>query len=53
LPRVQDSAKTFTAMGAKVTLRSFPGKPHSVSGEEIELARHLIDQAFPKPIPKS
>jgi len=33
-------------MGASVTLRRFPGKPHSVSGEEIELGRKLIEQAF-------
>jgi glyoxalase family protein len=45
-PRVQGTAKILTAMGADVTLRSYPGKPHSVSGEEIELARHLIHQAF-------
>ncbi len=45
-PRVQESAKILSAMGADVTLRSFPGKPHSVSGEEIELARNLIHQAF-------
>jgi glyoxalase family protein len=45
-PRVQESAKILTAMGADVTLRSYPGKPHSVSGEEIELARHLIHHAF-------
>ncbi len=44
--RVQESARIFTAMGAQVNLRSFPGKPHSVSGEEIELARQLIERAF-------
>lgn len=45
-PRVEESAHIFTTMGANVTLRRFPNKPHSVSGEEIELARHLIHQAF-------
>jgi glyoxalase family protein len=45
-PRVEESAKILTAMGAQVTLRRFPNKPHSVSGEEIDLARKLIDQAF-------
>ncbi len=44
--RVQESARIFTAMGAQVELRGFPGKPHSVSGEEIELARQLIERAF-------
>ena len=33
-------------MGAHVTLRRFPDKPHSVSGEEIELGRKVIEQAF-------
>jgi glyoxalase family protein len=45
-PRVEESAKIFTSMGAQVTLRRFSGKPHSVSGEEIELGRKLIEQAF-------
>ena len=45
-PRVEESAKIFTAMGAQVTLRRYPDKPHSVSGEEIELARKLIEKAF-------
>ena len=45
-PRVEESAKIFTDMGAQVTLRRYPDKPHSVSGEEIELGRKLIEQAF-------
>jgi glyoxalase family protein len=49
-PRVEESAKIFTSMGAQVTLRRFPNKPHSVSGEEIELGRKLIEKAF-APLP--
>jgi len=45
-PRVEESAKIFTAMGAQGTLRRYPDKPHSVSGEEIELARKLIEKAL-------
>jgi hypothetical protein len=33
-------------MGAQVTLRRYPDKPHSVSGEEIELGRKLIEKAL-------
>jgi glyoxalase family protein len=44
--RVEESAKIFTSVGAQVTLRRFPNKPHSVSGEEIELGRKLIEKAF-------
>ena len=52
-PRVEESAKIFTSMGAQVTLRRFPNKPHSVSGEEIELGRKLIEKAFaPHPTTK-
>ncbi len=49
-PRVEESASIFTTMGAHVTLRRYPDKPHSVSGEEIELGRKLIEQAF-APLP--
>ena len=48
-PRVEESAKIFTSLGANVTLRRFPDKPHSVSGEEIELGRKLIEKAFAMP----
>ncbi len=51
-PRVEESAKVLTAMGAQVTLRRFPDKPHSVSGEEIELGRKLIEHAFAGLAPK-
>ncbi len=44
--RVEESAGILKAMGAQVTLRRFADKPHSVSGEEIELGRKLIEQAF-------
>lgn len=41
--RVEESAAVLTAMGARVTTRRYPGKPHSVSPEEMDLARQLID----------
>jgi predicted esterase len=44
--RVEESARILTAMGAQVTTRRYPGKPHSVSAEEIQLARALIADAF-------
>lgn len=44
--RVKESAQVLTAMGAEVTSRRYPGKPHSVSSEEIDLARQLIAGAF-------
>lgn len=44
--RVEESARVLTAMGARVTSRRYPGKPHSVSAEEIEFARELVEGAF-------
>lgn len=44
--RVQETADVLTGMGAEVTLRRYPGKPHSVSAEEIVLAREIVRRAF-------
>jgi len=44
--RVQQSADVLTAMGADVTTHRYPGKPHSVSGEELTLARQLVHATF-------
>jgi phospholipase/carboxylesterase len=44
--RVEETAAVLTSMGAVVTLRRYPGKPHSVNEEEIELARALVEKAF-------
>jgi predicted esterase len=44
--RMEDSARILTAMGAQVTTHRYPGKPHSVSGEELQLARQLVATAF-------
>jgi predicted esterase len=44
--RVEESARVLMAMGACVTSRRYPGKPHSVSAEEVELARQLVEGAF-------
>ena len=46
--RVEESARILTAMGARVTTRRYPGKPHSVSREEIELASEVLALAFPE-----
>jgi predicted esterase len=40
--RVQDSATVLSNMGADVTLKRYPGIPHTVTAEEIEEARLLI-----------
>jgi predicted esterase len=44
--RVEESAEVLTRMGAKVALRRYPGRPHTVSGDELRLARESIERAF-------
>jgi phospholipase/carboxylesterase len=45
--RVQQSAAIFTAMGASVTVRRYPGRPHTITPEELDFARRLLQDAFP------
>lgn len=40
--RVQRTAELFAGAGAEVTLRRFPGRPHTVNDKERELARDLL-----------
>lgn len=41
-PRVAESAAAFTRQNAEVTLRCYPGFPHSVHPEAVSYARHLL-----------
>jgi len=41
--RVEESARAFTRQNAEVTLRRYPGFPHSVHPEAVSIARHLLD----------
>jgi predicted esterase len=43
--RVEESASILSAMGAVVTTRRYPGRPHTISAEELGLARALLDTA--------
>ncbi len=42
--RVEESAAVLRSMGADVTTKRYPGKPHSVSPDEIALARELLQK---------
>ena len=42
--RVAQSAELLTGIGGRVTLRRYPGRPHTVQAEEIDLARELLAQ---------
>jgi phospholipase/carboxylesterase len=44
--RVQQSATIFTEMGAAVTSRRYANRPHTISREEIDVARKLIHDAY-------
>lgn len=45
--RVQASAAELERMGAVVTARRYPGRPHTITAEEVDLARTLIRETFP------
>jgi len=42
LKRVKESGGQLEAMNAKVRVVAYPGKPHNITDEEIELAGNLI-----------
>jgi phospholipase/carboxylesterase len=44
---VQASAAELERMGAVVSAHRYPGRPHTITAEEVELARTLIREAFP------
>jgi predicted esterase len=43
--RVQQSADLMQAMGGRVTIRRYPGKPHSVTREELRTASDVLAAA--------
>jgi phospholipase/carboxylesterase len=46
--RVEESASYLRDMGAEVTTRRYPGRPHTVTHEELDLSRGLIGRALVK-----
>jgi predicted esterase len=44
--RIEESAKVLGAMGAEITLKRYPGRPHTVSPEEVMLGKLLLEKAF-------
>ncbi len=44
--RVKESASALSALGGKVTLKRYPGMPHTISEDEISEARKLLSGAF-------
>jgi predicted esterase len=46
--RVKESARILTEMGASVTARRYEGRPHTITREELEFARRLLEDVFAK-----
>ena len=44
--RVEESAKILSEMGASVTVRRYEGRPHTITQDEIDMAKVLIGRAF-------
>jgi predicted esterase len=40
--RVEDSAAILRAMGAEVTAKRYPGRPHTITQDELGLARNMV-----------
>ncbi len=47
--RVQESADVLEKMNAKVTLRRYPGRAHTVSADEVRYATAILIEAFGSP----
>ena len=41
--RVEQSAQLLRGIGAEVTLRRYPGRPHTVNAEEVRTARGILE----------
>lgn len=44
--RVEESAKILSGMGAKVTMQRDPGRPHTVTADEVRVAAEMLRGAF-------
>jgi phospholipase/carboxylesterase len=47
--RVEETASVLEAMNAKVTLRRYPGRAHTVSADEVRYANAILTEAFGPP----
>ncbi len=46
LHRVEESVELLEQLGAQVTLKVYPGRPHTITMPEIELANELLTRQF-------
>ena len=43
IERVRETQRVLTSMGASVELRRYPGMPHTINQEELEVCRALVE----------
>jgi phospholipase/carboxylesterase len=46
--RVEESASVLTALGAAVTLRRYPGLPHTINQDELQEAKRILSRLVAK-----
>jgi len=46
LPRVQESGKIFSDMGARVIERIYPNAPHTIFEDEIEIINQILTETY-------
>jgi phospholipase/carboxylesterase len=44
--RVEKTGEVLRGMGAAVTMRRYPGRQHTISGEEVDFGKRLVDEVF-------
>ena len=44
--RVEKTGEVLRGMGAAVTMRRYPGRQHTISGEEVDFGKRLVDGVF-------
>ena len=44
--RVEKTGELLRGMGASVTMRRYPGRHHTISGEEVDFGKRLVDGVF-------
>ena len=44
--RVEKTGEVLRGMGADVTMRRYPGRQHTISGEEVDFGKRLVDGVF-------
>jgi phospholipase/carboxylesterase len=44
--RVEKTGEVMRGMGAEVTMRRYPGRQHTISGEEVDFGKRLVDGVF-------